>query len=141
MERLRIRGQHVGTREESRTLSFSDRCIQQETFTTEMNSASSETMVHLPSDDQSSDTMIYLTGIVLPPPPLHTMQLTRTHLLRMHGMVPIRTIHRSGRYSKNVSVTEKEKRRGLMSSSRRTGIIEAKILVMYMLDVGEDVDY
>src|SRR3984957_11126501 len=42
VERLRIRRQHVGTRKESRTLSFGDRRIQQETFTTEMNSASSE---------------------------------------------------------------------------------------------------
>src|SRR3984957_5991663 len=42
MERLRIRRQHMGTGEESRTLPFSDRRIQQETFITEMNSASSE---------------------------------------------------------------------------------------------------
>src|ERR1700722_12472101 len=250
MERLRIRRQHVGTRKESGTLSLSDRRIQQETFITEMNSASSEktrlhlyilyiinislsfepsscphleptpsipdlphihlspvvispviasslmntsilmialpltsiilpldlileslsqtraiyipqtlvndhkrkninirwvmngklksayelddvsvTTDHLPSDDQSSDTMIYPTGIVLPLPPLHTMQLTRIHLSRMHGMALIQTTHRSGRYSRNVSVTVKEKRKGLMSSSRWTGAIGVKIPV------------
>src|ERR1700722_9674558 len=89
----------------------------------------SVTTVHLPSDAQSSDTMTYPTGFVLPLPPPHTMQRTRIHLSQMRGMARIQIIHRSGRYSRNVSVTAREKQKDLMSSSQWTGAIEVKTLV------------
>ena len=86
-------------------------------------------MVHPPFDDQSSGTTNCPTGIVPLPLPLHTMQMTRTHLLRMHGMVVAQTTRRSGRFSRNVSVTAREKQKGLMSSSQWTGAIGVRIPV------------